>query len=90
MDGPGLNGINYIEKTGLKDIRNGTMKNTKQLYHKLVKRGIINKDIQMKEVKKMFHDVSKYRANIDYDKMKSLMDTQLIKPVSRRKNHEKI
>ena len=32
------------------------MKNTKQLYHRLVKRGIINKDIQMKEVKKMFHD----------------------------------
>ena len=38
------------------------MKNTKQLYHRLVKRGIINKDIQMKEVKKMFHDVSKYNA----------------------------
>ena len=69
MDGPGLNGINYIEKTGLKDIRNGTMKNTKQLYHKLVKRGIINKDIQMKEVKKMFHDVSKYNAKEDLKKI---------------------
>ena len=69
MDGPGLNGINYIEKTGLKDIGNGTMKNTKQLYHKLVKRGIINKDIQMKEVKKMFHDVSKYNAKEDLKKI---------------------
>ena len=25
---------------------------TKKLYHKLVKKGVINKDIQMKEVKK--------------------------------------
>jgi hypothetical protein len=69
MDGPGLNGINYIEKTGLKDMRNGTMKSTKQLYHKLVKRGIINKDIQMKEVKKIFHDVSKYNAKEDLKKI---------------------
>jgi len=45
------------------------MKNTKQLYHKLVKRGIINKDIQMKEVKKMFHDVSKYNAKEDLKKI---------------------
>jgi len=45
------------------------MKNTKQLYHKLVKRGIINKDIQMKEVKKMFHGVSKYNAKGDIKKI---------------------
>ena len=69
MDGPGLNGTNYIEKIGLKDIRNGTMKNAKQLYHKLVKQGVINKDIQMKEVKKMFHDVSKYNAKEDVKKI---------------------
>ena len=66
------------------------LEETKKLYHKLVKQGVINKDIQMKEVKKMFHGVSKYRANIDYDKMKSLMDTQLIKPVSGKKDDEKI
>jgi len=46
-----------------------SMKNTKQLYHRLVKRGIINKDIQMKEVKKMFHDVSKYNAKEDLKKI---------------------
>jgi len=69
MDGPGGNGINSIVKIGLKDIGNGTMKNTKQLYHKLVKRGVINKDIQMKEVKKMFHDVSKYNAKEDVEKL---------------------
>ncbi len=62
---------------------------TKKLYHKLVKKGIINKDIQMKEVKKMFHNVSKYRADIDYNKMKKIMDTQLIKSVSRKKDDEK-
>ena len=69
MDGPGLNGTNSIVKNGSKDIRNGKMKNTKQLYHRLVKRGIINKDIQMKEVKKMFHDVSKYNAKEDLKKI---------------------
>ena len=66
-------GLNYMDvatmAAGLKDIRNGTMKNTKQLYHKLVKRGIINKDIQMKEVKKIFHDVSKYNAKEDLKKI---------------------
>ena len=45
------------------------MKNTTQLYHQLVKKGIINKDIQMKEVKKMFHDVSKYNAKKDIKKL---------------------
>ena len=42
---------------------------TKKLYHKLVKKGVINKDIQMKEVKKMFHDVSKYNAKEDLKKL---------------------
>ena len=32
-----------------------SLEKTKKLYRKLVKKGIINKDIQMKEVKKMFH-----------------------------------
>ena len=42
---------------------------TKKLYHKLVRQGVINKDIQMKEVKKMFHDVSKYNAKEDLKKL---------------------
>ena len=42
---------------------------TKKLYHKLVKKGVFNKDIQMKEVKKMFHDVSKYNAKEDIKKL---------------------
>ena len=42
---------------------------TKKLYHKLVKKGVINKDIQMKEVKKMFHNVSKYNAKEDLKKI---------------------
>ena len=46
-----------------------TLKKTKQLYLKLVKQGVINKDIQMKEVKKMFHDVSKYNAKEDLKKL---------------------
>ena len=46
-----------------------TLKKTKQLYHKLVKQGVINKDIQMKEIKKMFHDVSKYNAKEDIKKL---------------------
>ena len=46
-----------------------TLKKTKQLYHKLVKQGVINKDIQMKEVKKMFHDFSKYNAKEDLKKL---------------------
>jgi len=45
------------------------MKNTKQLYQRLVKRGVINKDIQMKEVKKIFQDVSKYNAKEDIKKL---------------------
>jgi len=46
-----------------------SMKNTEQLYHRLVKRGIINKDIQMKEIKKLIDDVSKYNAKEDVRKI---------------------
>jgi hypothetical protein len=46
-----------------------SLEETKKLYHKLVKQGIINKDIQMKEVKKMFHGVSKYNAKGDIKKI---------------------
>ena len=46
-----------------------SLKETKKLYNKLVKQGVINKDIQMKEVKKMFHDVSRYNAKKDIKKL---------------------
>ena len=46
-----------------------SLEETKKLYHKLVRQGVINKDIQMKEVKKMFHDVSKYNAKEDLKKL---------------------
>jgi len=42
---------------------------TKKLYHKLVKKGVINKDIQMKEVKKLFNNVFKYNAKEDVKKL---------------------
>ena len=46
-----------------------SLKETKKLYHKLVKQGVINKDIQMKEVKKLFNNVSKYNAKEDLKKL---------------------
>jgi len=42
---------------------------TKKLYHKLVRQGVINKDIQMKEVKKLFNNVFKYNAKKDVKKL---------------------
>jgi hypothetical protein len=45
------------------------LKKTKQLYHQLVKKGVINKNIQMKEIKKLFHDVKKYNAKKDVNKI---------------------
>ena len=45
------------------------MKKNKKLYHQLVKKGVINKDIQMKEIKKLFHDVKKYNAKKDVNKI---------------------
>ena len=51
-----------------------TLKETKKLYHKLVGQGVINEDIQMKEVKKMFkntsfNNVSRYNAKKDIKKL---------------------
>jgi len=46
-----------------------SLEETKKLYHKLVRQGVINKDIQMKEVKKMFHNISKYNAKEDVKKI---------------------
>mgnify|MGYP003152677965 CR=1 FL=1 len=46
-----------------------SLKQTKQLYHQLVKKGVINKDIQMKEIKKLFHGIKKYNAKKDVNKI---------------------
>ena len=51
-----------------------SLEETKKLYHKLVKQGVINKDIQMKEVKKMFKNTSflnasRYNAKKDLKKI---------------------
>ena len=46
-----------------------SLKKTKQLYHKLVKEGVINRDIQMKAVKELFHDLKKYNAERDVNKI---------------------
>ena len=46
-----------------------SLQETKKLYHKLVRQGVINKDIQMKEVKKLFNNVSKYNAKEDLKKI---------------------
>ena len=39
------------------------------IYHRLVKQGIINKEVLMKDVRKLVSDVKKYRANSDYKKI---------------------
>ena len=44
-------------------------KKTKQLYHKLIKEGVINKNIQMKEIKNLFHNMKKYNAKEDINKI---------------------
>ena len=46
-----------------------SLEETKKLYHKLVRQGVINKDIQMKEGKKVFNNVSKYNAKEDVKKI---------------------
>jgi len=56
-----------------------SLEKTKKLYRKLVRQGVINKDIQMKEVKKIFHknlfmdsileSASKYNAKKDLKKL---------------------
>ena len=45
------------------------LKKTKQLYHQLVKKGVINKDIQMKKLQKLFHGMKKYNAKEDVNKI---------------------
>jgi len=45
------------------------MKKNKQLYHQLVKKGVINKDIPVKEIKNLFHDMKKYNAKEDINKI---------------------
>ena len=52
-----------------------SLEETKKLYHKLVKQGVINKDIQMKEVKKLFNNVSKYDAKEDVKKLNKITIT---------------
>ena len=56
-----------------------SLKETKKLYNKLVKKGVINRDIKMplgnfmsfplEEVKKLFNNVSKYNAKEDVKKI---------------------
>jgi len=45
------------------------MKINKKLYYQLVKKGVINKDIQLKEIKNLFHDMKKYNAKEDINKI---------------------
>ena len=56
-----------------------SLEKTKKLYHKLVRQGVINKDIKMpignfmsfplEVVKKLFNNVSKYNAKEDIKKL---------------------
>jgi len=41
----------------------------KQLYHQLIKKGVISKDIQTKEIKNLFRDMKKYNAKEDVNKI---------------------
>jgi len=45
------------------------MKKNKQLYHQLIKKGVINKNIQMKEINNLLHDMKKYNAKEDINKI---------------------
>ena len=54
MDGPGLNGTNSIVKTGSKDIRNGTMKKSKQQY---------DKDRYQKKKERLTQQILEWREN---------------------------
>jgi len=45
------------------------MKKNKKLYHQLVKKGVINKDIPVKEIKNLLHDMKKYNAKEDINKI---------------------
>ena len=61
------------------------LKKTKQLYHQLVKKGVINKDIQMKEIKKLFHDVKKEDRKISmatvYNTLKQFTSLGLVREI---------
>ena len=45
------------------------MKKNKQLYHQLIKKGVINKNIQMKEINNLLHGMKKYNAKEDVNKI---------------------
>ena len=45
------------------------MKINKKLYHQLIKKGVINKDILLKEIKNLFRDMKKYNAKEDINKI---------------------
>jgi len=45
------------------------MKKNKQLYHQLIKKGVINKNIQMKEINNLLHGMKKYNAKEDINKI---------------------
>ena len=45
------------------------MKINKKLYHQLIKKGVINKDILLKEIKNLFRDMKKYNAKKDINKI---------------------
>ena len=45
------------------------MKINKKLYHQLIKKGVINKDILLKEIKNLFRDMKKYNSKEDINKI---------------------
>ena len=40
-----------------------------KIYHQLVKEGIINKEVLMKDVRKLVSNLKNYRADSDYKKI---------------------
>jgi len=40
-----------------------------KIYRQLVKKGIINKNVLMKDVRRLVSDIKKYRADSDYNKI---------------------
>jgi len=40
-----------------------------KIYHRLVKEGIINKEVLMKDVRKLVSNIKNYRADSDYKKI---------------------
>ena len=62
-----------------------SLKETKKLYHKLVKQGVINKDIQMKELPKLKQDIVKSVTQTSLNKKYG----DLIENIIERKMSEK-